>query len=149
VYWGAIFEERALWGVGEQDIDWIFNSLLYSRYKPLIDFVSLNPDVDPSQIDLSEAESQWETETVYSSHIVWQSTITDLPPFINQVRSLNNKSVISPPKSTDMQLNVLGYSSTTMKHSISFPSHSHQITAFGLSKDDSRKRLKYKLRIIP
>ena len=35
VYWGAVFEERALWGVGEQDLDWIFNSLLYSRYKPL------------------------------------------------------------------------------------------------------------------
>ena len=57
VYWGAVFEERALWGVGEQDLDWIFNLLLYSRYEPLIDFVSLGIDVDPSQIDLSEEES--------------------------------------------------------------------------------------------
>ena len=97
VYWGAVFEERALWGVGEQDIDWIFNSLLYSRYKPLIDFVSLGTDVDPSHIDLSEEESRWETETVSGSHIVWQSTITDLPPSLNQVQSGNNKS---SPKST-------------------------------------------------
>ena len=147
VYWGAVFEERALWGVGEQDLDWIFNSLLYSRYKPLIDFISLDADVDPSQIDLSEEESRWEIETMYSSHTVWQSTITDLPPFINQVRSGNNKSGISSPKSTDTRLNILGYSSTAMKHSISFPSCSHQITAFGFSKDDSRKRLKYKLRM--
>ena len=149
VYWGAVFEERVLWGMGEQDIDWIFNSLLYSRYKPLIDFVSRGIDVDTSQIDLSEEESRWEIETVYTDHTVWQSTIADLPPFINQVRSGNIKSVVSSSKSTDARLNILGYSSTTRKHSNSSPSCSHQITVFGFSKDDSRKQLKYKLRTVP
>jgi hypothetical protein len=143
VYWGAVFEDRALWNLGEQDLDSIFNSLLYSRYKPLIDFISLGVDVDLSQMNLNEEESQWEIETVFPSHSIWQSTITDLPPFINQVRSANKKSVVSSPKSTDTCPNILGYSSTTMRHSI--PSCSHQISAFGLSKDDSRKRLKYKL----
>lgn len=134
VYWGAIFEERALWGVGDQDLDWIFHSLLYSRYKSMVDFISFNADVNPSQIDLSEAESQWETETVFSGHPVWLSTITDLPLFINPVRS------------ADQHMHILGYSTTTVKHTSSFPSRSHQITAFGFDKDDSRKRLKYELR---
>ena len=147
VYWGAVFEERVLWNMGDQDLDWIFNSLLYSRYKPLVDFVSLDADMDLSQIDLNEEESWWEIETVFPSHTIWQSTITDLPPFINQVRSGNNKSVVSSLQSTDTRLSILGYSSTTTRHSI--PSCSHQITAFGLSKDDSRKRLKYKLRTVP
>ena len=149
VYWGAVFKERALWGVDEQDLDWIFNTLLYSRYKPLIDFTSLGTDVNPSHIKLSEEESRWETETVSGSHIVWQSTLTDIPASVNQVWSGNSKSVDSSSKSTGTRPNILGYTSTTTKHFISFPSSSHQITAFGLSKDDSRKRLKHKLRIIP
>lgn len=96
VYWGAVFKERKLWGVGEEDLDWIFNSLLYSRFKPVIDFISFNTDYDLSRIKLSEAESQWDTETVFGSHPVWQSTMTDLPPFINQVRSSNIKSLSLP-----------------------------------------------------
>ncbi len=127
VYWGAVFRERALWGVGEDDLDWFFTSLLRSRYASVIELFAVDEYMDISQVQQSQEELSTECVTTY--HVVWKSTLTDFPPKFNTNVEVSNESF-------------LGYLSTAPSNHLSPQS---TITAFGITEDESKKRLKLKL----
>ena len=135
VYWGAVFRERTLWGLGEDDLDWFFTSLLHARYASVIELFAVDKSMDISHIQLSQEELQQSSKIVTTDHAVWQSTLTDFPPKFITKLGISGKTF-------------LGYLSTATKPSIQVPPQSYlKITAFDVHEVESKKRLNLKLRI--
>ena len=132
VYWGAVFRERELWGLGDDDLDWFFTSLFRSRYASVIELVAVNNVMDISQVQLSQEELQQSSKTFYTDHVIWQSALNDFPPKFQINLTTSKKSC-------------LGYLSTAVRPATQIPHRFNpEITALGVSEVESKKRLNLK-----